>query len=520
MNQASVIEAEKATEEDATRLNFSVRPPLHVLVLLTFGLGLFRAVNSNSYLSAVLSEDESFLFVPNLSFNIVVAVAVIGVSAIVVVLAFRGRIKPLSMPYILPTVLLFFSQIASAAGLFALLPPMLSIALPGVLFGIYSVMLSLTWIEFLSLQKPSWIVFQIAGSMIINALYSPMLSHVSPSIQAAVNCGALVVMVLCARFARTYFGRLTLDDIIMPRQENCTVQGYKKVILYLSDAIVVFFVMEAVIGFLNSFMLADQIGFAGSESASRIGMLIGCVVFALAILLVQRLPKVSTVFRVVVPILAAMLVFLPFLSESYNMFFSVTLLASYYFIAMLISYSVADASRTYQVSAYVVMGVVSGIARICLLTALIVGNAAGSLEQGMFAEAEDTMRFLVIIVVAIYVLSMTLVFISRDHKKRKSVQRNQSDILAEGEKLEKAVSPLEEQCSVLADEHGLTERESEIMLLLAKGRTNAYIAKLLYVTENTVRSHVRNIYSKMNVHTRQDLIDLVEDDNETAIIRP
>lgn len=59
-------------------------------------------------------------------------------------------------------------------------------------------------------------------------------------------------------------------------------------------------------------------------------------------------------------------------------------------------------------------------------------------------------------------------------------------------------------------EGGLTEREAEILVYLARGRTKAYIADALFVTENTVRSHVRNIYSKLDVHTRQELLDLLE----------
>ena len=54
------------------------------------------------------------------------------------------------------------------------------------------------------------------------------------------------------------------------------------------------------------------------------------------------------------------------------------------------------------------------------------------------------------------------------------------------------------------------------MVLLARGRTKAHIAKTLYVTENTVRSHVRNIYAKLGVHTRQELIDLIEQENPAS----
>ena len=54
--------------------------------------------------------------------------------------------------------------------------------------------------------------------------------------------------------------------------------------------------------------------------------------------------------------------------------------------------------------------------------------------------------------------------------------------------------------------------KTEIMRYLARGRTKAHIAGVLYVSENTVRSHVRNIYAKLEVHTRQQLIDLVEEE--------
>ncbi len=48
------------------------------------------------------------------------------------------------------------------------------------------------------------------------------------------------------------------------------------------------------------------------------------------------------------------------------------------------------------------------------------------------------------------------------------------------------------------------------MQLLVKGRTKAYIAETLYLTENTVKGHARHIYTKLDVHSKQELLDLVE----------
>jgi len=52
----------------------------------------------------------------------------------------------------------------------------------------------------------------------------------------------------------------------------------------------------------------------------------------------------------------------------------------------------------------------------------------------------------------------------------------------------------------------LSERELEVLQLLAEGLTNQEIAARLFLTLNTVKVHTRNIYSKLNVHSRTQAI--------------
>lgn len=60
----------------------------------------------------------------------------------------------------------------------------------------------------------------------------------------------------------------------------------------------------------------------------------------------------------------------------------------------------------------------------------------------------------------------------------------------------------------LRGEYHLTARELEVYELLRQGRDSGYIQKELQISRNTVRSHIRNIYSKLDVHAQQDLISL------------
>jgi DNA-binding NarL/FixJ family response regulator len=56
----------------------------------------------------------------------------------------------------------------------------------------------------------------------------------------------------------------------------------------------------------------------------------------------------------------------------------------------------------------------------------------------------------------------------------------------------------------LADAPDLTRREREILQLMAQGHSNAQLAKMLWVTEQTVKFHLSNIYRKLNVSNRTE----------------
>lgn len=59
----------------------------------------------------------------------------------------------------------------------------------------------------------------------------------------------------------------------------------------------------------------------------------------------------------------------------------------------------------------------------------------------------------------------------------------------------------------LADEElSLTKRELEILECLAQGYSDKEIASSLYISEHTSRTHIRNIYHKMDVHSRSQAV--------------
>ena len=70
--------------------------------------------------------------------------------------------------------------------------------------------------------------------------------------------------------------------------------------------------------------------------------------------------------------------------------------------------------------------------------------------------------------------------------------------------------PVSRGVARLAARYQLSAREAEVCEYLARGRSQVYIREALLLSKNTVSTYVRRIYAKLDVHSKQELIDLVE----------
>lgn len=61
-----------------------------------------------------------------------------------------------------------------------------------------------------------------------------------------------------------------------------------------------------------------------------------------------------------------------------------------------------------------------------------------------------------------------------------------------------------------SDTCGLSPRETEILIEFAHGRSASYIGANFFISEHTVKTHLRRIYSKAKVHNRQQLLNLID----------
>ena len=59
----------------------------------------------------------------------------------------------------------------------------------------------------------------------------------------------------------------------------------------------------------------------------------------------------------------------------------------------------------------------------------------------------------------------------------------------------------------------LTEREHEVLTYLAKGKSYRSIAEILFISQNTIKFHIKNIYDKLQVKSKEEAIQKANKEN-------
>lgn len=160
------------------------------------------------------------------------------------------------------------------------------------------------------------------------------------------------------------------------------------------------------------------------------------------------------------------------------------------------------------------LGTTAGIAFIVLNREAFTGD---------FAYYVTFIAVMSVLLIAVYTLALSTSTVERafavmleqkERAVRKSIQGTKGDTLqaADGKGADGSspASLFDQACTQVSTSSGLTPRETEAFRLLARGRSISYIADELVIAQSTAKGYVKNIYAKLGVHSRQELIDQVE----------
>jgi DNA-binding CsgD family transcriptional regulator len=109
-------------------------------------------------------------------------------------------------------------------------------------------------------------------------------------------------------------------------------------------------------------------------------------------------------------------------------------------------------------------------------------------------------------IVLVSLLVLTLTFLHGPRLKR----TEKTSLQATGGAIKQEGRPWKQFCMEICNEYDLTIRESEVFTLLCKGRTARSICEKLFISESTAKSHIYHIYRKTELHSQQQIIEMVD----------
>lgn len=310
----------------------------------------------------------------------------------------------------------------------------------------------------------------------------------------------------------------TYRDIPSVGKASVATDGLRRPTLFtLVRIAVLLFLSYFVIGCSGALQVNADAPFIvwGIDIATVIGSICGIALMAGIVLFATR-PSFDGLFRLIAPLLVVSTALLPW--------------ADLWAVALSTSF-IAIADTTLAIAT--VLFVVAAARRNTAKAALGIGIAEGSLQLGVLAgnlvgrvlsetvSVDPLGLFAVALgLLAVFSLSWLEYPTSRPRMPEPSpagnIVRQASTATAGNGNDEpnggtmRTDTNIDHICQRLTEEHGLSGREAEILGYLARGRSQPYIREELVLSKNTVATHVKHIYQKLDVHSRQELLDLFE----------
>ena len=208
--------------------------------------------------------------------------------------------------------------------------------------------------------------------------------------------------------------------------------------------------------------------------------------------------KPSTVFRLGALIAIGAYLVMPFLPEGLTFISTVAMNAGYTCFELMVWTVLFESARLRDADALHVVG----IGRAVMMGSALIGLALPLALQTLPIGAKGLSALATLFA---YLLIIAIVLVLDESHAANSWYLLESAL---GRPFR--TDDQETRCHILAQDVGLTPREYDVMVLLAAGRSAHYIAEKLSIAESTVNYHVRHIYEKCGVRTKQELIDKVD----------
>lgn len=261
------------------------------------------------------------------------------------------------------------------------------------------------------------------------------------------------------------------------------------------------------LGFMAGLMLQisgrEEIALEAFQQSSVFSSLLLYVVLLVVALALPKNVDLGRIYQASIPISAVSFLLLPLVWNSAGGIVNSFANLGFMLALLVLTCLVVEVARDTGAPVFPLLGIAYVVAYLSQWGGMIVGfRNASSIGRG-------TLTLTAIALVSVYLLTVLSLALFKDKGFRgfetESVVRGRDHFhsaRAEG-------ASCGERCDEIAEAHGFTEREREIVRYLGQGNTIHAVSERLYISESTVKYHVKSIYQKLGIHTRQELIDMI-----------
>ncbi|OUO90626.1 hypothetical protein B5F40_06335 [Gordonibacter sp. An230] len=412
---------------------------------------------------------------------------VLAVTCLVAALLSK-RLSPLNgrpSPYFLAGALMTGATAANVAAIFV---PSLSALAPlcAAASGIGSALLILLWCEIYGCLSPVRTAVYYALALIMGVF----LTFVLEGFKGPWFYGALAALpIMSAGLAyRSYHRRLAPQDR--------PASSYRTLVPWKFIAVVALY--EVVSG-LSATYIKDSYGNLVGPHSTAATLLAGIALFVWVFWLSDRFP-LSMLYRAPVVIVACGLVALPLLGLSNGVAGALCVSMGTTLFSCVVFLFLCDISKRLGIAALCLFGIEE-----TLIPLKWGGTVLGAALQSGDVLGVPTQGIALLMALALVIGLPLLLVNDREVGTRWGITllgKAQCD--AASERREEAL------CEQLAAENGLTPRETEVIALLAQGKSLSQVASSLFIAEGTAKAHTRHIYEKLGINTRQELFDMLK----------
>jgi DNA-binding CsgD family transcriptional regulator len=489
--------------------------------LVFVGLGCFYAwFILAQYMMATSARDMSVFFSNRLVFDL--ALPVLFVFAFFLsrfIYPIYKRLQPPLLP--LAFVGMFLVAYNPVFGDFGLLVCLFGAACIGLQYA----WLGLIWVELFGLLEPPRTLYKMGFSVLaaglILALGFALPRNVLVVFAAALPVLSTIMLALAFRLLKdkdihlgTKLQRFEKPDVFRP---VAMLEANAGLFQLVKEASVTFAIYGFIYTFASMYGASVEAEVAGTQLRA-LGFSSAGVILLVAIFLSRKRLSLSRLYWALQPVLV-----LGLLLTAEHTSWSLGLINfGYVLLLLLCTLTICEMGRRFEQPCFYIAIFVFGIGSAFCCLGVVAGYVTSLvLPNGAQAQVYVSWALVVILVIYSAVSSRNGGFclnIKLDSQASDNIVEENELADPHNMSLSRAVyhEALHQRCLAFGQGFGLTQRETEILVLVAQNHSTAEIAAGLALSHSTVKVHIHNILKKFDLHHRSDLAKLVHSDQGSA----